>query len=461
MDRLDTAPWRGIHTRILLVLGVGWALDAFEVTIINNVLTPLVADFGIDTTRALIGNWTVWFTGLLIGALGFGWLADRLGRKRLFVATLVLYSVATVLAATAPSFEVFLFFRFLTAIGVGGEYSAITSAIGEYMPARYRGRATVVTMNFFSVGAVFASLVALFALGPLSAFFTEQLGIAGWRGALLIGAAAALYGLWARRAIPESPRWLLSQGRTREADAVITTVSGVSRDGRVQGPAVAARRSLRAQLAELVSPPLRRRTAFACTIDFAASLAYYGVTTMLTAFILVAGVVELPAAQVPYVTLTGNVLGALLGGYLLALVVDRYGRKVCLVAAFVISIVGTVGLGLAGTAGSLPLTVLAFTVALLGATTAWIAVYTVVSEIYPTHLRATGVGLMVGAGRIGGLIGVLAPALLVGSLGLLTAVLATVAIFSSGLVAALWWYRNGPEAAGRTLEELAPVGGRV
>ncbi|MDQ3990078.1 MAG: MFS transporter, partial [Actinomycetota bacterium] len=215
MDRLDTAPWRGLHTRILLVLGVGWALDAFEVTIINNVLTPLVADFGIDTTRALIGNWTVWFTGLLIGALGFGWLADRFGRKRLFVATLVLYSVATVLAATAPSFEVFLFFRFLTAIGVGGEYSAITSAIGEYMPARYRGRATVVTMNFFSVGAVFASLVALFALGPLSAFFTEQLGIAGWRGALLIGAAAALYGLWARRAIPESPRWLLSQGRTR------------------------------------------------------------------------------------------------------------------------------------------------------------------------------------------------------------------------------------------------------
>ncbi len=460
MDRLDTAPWRGIHTRILLVLGVGWALDAFEVTIINNLLTPLVADFDIDTTRALIGNWTVWFTGLLIGALGFGWLADRLGRKRLFVATLVLYSVATVLAATAPSFEVFLFFRFLTAIGVGGEYSAITSAIGEYMPARYRGRATVVTMNFFSVGAVFASLVALFALGPLSAFFTGQLGIAGWRGALLIGAVAAFYGLWARRAIPESPRWLLSQGRTEEADVVITAVSGVARDGRVQGTAVAARRSLRAQLAELVSPPLRRRTTFACTIDFAASLAYYGVTTMLTAFILVAGVVELPAAQVPYVTLTGNVLGALLGGYLLALAVDRYGRRACLVVAFVISIVGTVGLGLAGTAGSLPLTVLAFTVALLGATTAWIAVYTVVSEIYPTHLRATGVGLMVAAGRIGGLIGVLAPALLVGSFGLLTAVLATVAIFSSGLVAALWWYRNGPEAAGRTLEELAPVGAR-
>lgn len=134
-----------MHTRILLVLGLGWALDAFEVTIINNILTPLVDDFGIDTTRALIGNWTVWFGGLLIGALGFGWLADRFGRKRLFIVTLVIYSAATVLAATAPSFEIFLLFRFLTAVGVGGEYSAITSAIGEYVPSRYRGRATVVT----------------------------------------------------------------------------------------------------------------------------------------------------------------------------------------------------------------------------------------------------------------------------------------------------------------------------
>lgn len=82
-------------------------------------LTPLVDDFGIDTTQALIGNWTVWFGGLLIGALGFGWLADRFGRKRLFIATLVIYSVATVLAATAPSFEIFLLFRFITAVGVG------------------------------------------------------------------------------------------------------------------------------------------------------------------------------------------------------------------------------------------------------------------------------------------------------------------------------------------------------
>ncbi len=461
MDRLDNAPWRSMHTRILLVLGLGWALDAFEVTIINNVLTPLVDDFGIDTTQALIGNWTVWFGGLLIGALGFGWLADRFGRKRLFIATLVIYSVATVLAATAPSFEIFLLFRFITAVGVGGEYSAITSAIGEYVPSRYRGRATVVTMNFFSGGAILASLAALFALGPLSVFFVEQLGVAGWRGALLIGAAAALYGLWVRRLIPESPRWLLSQGRTAAADAVITAVSGVERGGEVRSPVtVAARSSLRVQLAELFSPALRARTTFACTIDFAASLAYYGITTMLSAFILVEGVVAIAPERVPYVILFGNVFGALLGGYLLALFVDRIGRKRCLVGAFVISIIGTVALGFAGSVGSLALTVAGFTAALLGATASWIAVYTVVSEIYPTHLRATGVGVMVGAGRIGGLIGVLAPALLVDSFGLLTAVLATVAIFSSGLVAALWWYRYGPEASGRILEDLAPVGAR-
>ncbi len=199
----------------------------------------------------------------------------------------------------------------------------------------------------------------------------------------------------------------------------------------------------------------RSRTVFACVIDFAASLAYYGITTALSAFILVRGVVDIAPARVPYVYLVGNVLGALLGGIALALLVDRIGRKNSLVAAFSVSIAGTVLLGLAGSSGSLPLTVAAFCLALFGATASWIAVYTVVAEIYPTHLRATGVGLMVAAGRVGGLIGVLAPALLVGVLGLLSAVLVTVAIFSSGLVAALWWRRHGLEARGRSLEELA------
>jgi MFS family permease len=171
--RLDRAAWRPIHNRILLALGIGWALDSFEVQIISSVLTPLANDFGVLGTDGAIAPcavsliWVVWFAGLMTGATAFGWLADRFGRKRLFVATLVMYSVATVISALSPTLGVFLVFRFITALGVGGEYSAVTSAIAEYMPTRRRGAAaaaTAATLNFWSIGGIAAGLIGIFFL---------------------------------------------------------------------------------------------------------------------------------------------------------------------------------------------------------------------------------------------------------------------------------------------------------
>ncbi len=220
-DRLDRSSWRPIHRRIAAALGVGWALDAFEVQIIGSVIPSIASDFHLDKGQQ-IAVFVVWFLGLGIGAAGFGYLADRVGRRRLFVATLLLYSLSAIATAASPTYLVFMIFRFLTGLGVGGEYSAVCSAISEFMPARVRGRTNALVMNFWSLGGIVAGLVSIL-------FVSALLGAHGWRVALLFGAVSAGYALYARRLVPESPRWLASQGRLEEASAVIEQVTGIAR----------------------------------------------------------------------------------------------------------------------------------------------------------------------------------------------------------------------------------------
>ena len=216
--RLDASSWRPIHTRIAIALGLGWMLDAFEVQIIGSVIPGIQEEFGLDSGDAVWIN-VVWFTGIALGALGFGYLADRIGRKRLFVATLLLYSVAAVATASAPNFWLFIAFRFITALGVGGEYSAVTSAIAEFTPAHNRGRSNGLVMSFWAAGGILASLVSLVVISTL--------GLT-WRYTLLFGVLSAGYGLLARRLIPESPRWLAAHGRLEEADEIVTHITGVA-----------------------------------------------------------------------------------------------------------------------------------------------------------------------------------------------------------------------------------------
>jgi len=184
-----------MHTRIAMALGLGWMLDAFEVQIIGSVIPGIQAEFGLGSGQAVVIN-IVWFGGIGAGAIGFGYLADRFGRKRLFGATLILYSVAAVATATAPSYELFILFRFVTALGVGGEYSALTSAIAEFMPARHRGRSNGLVMTFWALGGILASLVSILVISTLGL---------GWRYTLLFGVLSAGYGVLARRLVPESP----------------------------------------------------------------------------------------------------------------------------------------------------------------------------------------------------------------------------------------------------------------
>ena len=215
LDALSEAPWRRFHTIAVLLFGVGWAMDAFEVTLIGTVLGALRAEFGLgaDAMSLLLG---AWFAGLMLGAVGFGVLADRHGRRRVFLASLVLYGLSTMAAAVAPGLWALLALRFLAGIGVGAEYSAINGAIGELLPVQHRGRAAAIVMNFWPVGAMLAALVSILFLNLI-----PQQAIA-WRLGFALGAAGGLFVAYFRRVLPESPRsrCLLPLAGTRVPETV-------------------------------------------------------------------------------------------------------------------------------------------------------------------------------------------------------------------------------------------------
>lgn len=461
-SRLDRSAWRPIHSKILLALGIGWALDSFEVQIIGSVLGPLAKDFGLlDASGSIRASavstiWVVWFAGLMVGSTTFGWLADRYGRKRLFVATLVMYAAATVLSAFAPTFAVFLIFRFITALGVGGEYSAVTTAVAEFMPVRRRGASTATTMNFWSIGGIVSGLVGLVFL---NGFVGKQLAVGGsaisaWRLCLLAGSAAALYALYARRAIPESPRWLVQQGRFAEANAIITSISGIEDANPAEMTVAPPAPSLGGQVRELWTA-YRARLIYGATLEFAGSAAYYGLFTFVAAYVLVDSQVKVSAGAVPLFYLVGNI-GALIGGATIALVIDRIGRGNTVLLSYGTATVSVLLLTLAAVAKSPALTLAAFTLCVFSATCSWISAYTTFAELFPTELRATGVGLCVAAGRFGGMVGVVGLSYITSALGLIVAFVLLAVFFAIGAVAAAVWRSRGIEAAGLSLEEVSP-----
>jgi len=443
-DRLDRSPWRPIHSRIAGALGIGWALDAFEVQIIGSLIPSIATDFHLSKGQQ-IAVFVVWFAGLGIGSTVFGYLADRLGRRRLFVATLLLYSLSAIATAASPSYGVFMVFRFLTGLGVGGEYSAVSSAISEFMPARVRGRANAFVMNFWSIGGIVAGLVSIL-------FVSTLLGPRGWRFALLFGALSAGYGLYARRLIPESPRWLASQGRLREANTVIEQVTGLGRERAEYLPAE-LNTSARGQLGELWREH-RGRLLFGMALDFSEAAGYYGLFSFIPVFVLTRGVVDVGAGTVPYYYVIAN-LGALGGGLVVSWTLDRAGRKPTVFWAYVAAAASSLLVAAAAQTGSPALTLAAFTVAVFFATTAWVSAYPTFTELFPTHLRATGVGASVAVGRVGAILGAVVLAQAASSFGVWSAFATLAGLWTIGALTAGIWWRRGIEARGMSLEALA------
>src|SRR6188472_2996618 len=211
--RLDNLRWSGFHTRVVLALGITWILDGLEVTLAGALSGALKESPTLKFSNFDVGlaN-SAYLAGAVIGALGFGWLTDRIGRKKLFFITLALYLTAT--AATALSWSVtsYALFRFLTGAGIGGEYTAINSTIQELVPARYRGCTDLVINGSFWIGAALGATGSIVLLDP--DLLAPDLG---WRLAFFIGAVLGLVIFLMRFWLPESPRWLMTHGRLEEA----------------------------------------------------------------------------------------------------------------------------------------------------------------------------------------------------------------------------------------------------
>jgi MFS family permease len=218
--RLDRLPWSRFHTLVITALGITWILDGLEVTVAGSIAGALQSSPILHFSASEVGLLgSAYLAGAVLGALVFGYLTDRLGRRPLFMVTLGLYLVATALTAASWDLMSFVAFRFLTGAGIGGEYAAINSAIQEFVPARFRGRVDLAVNGSFWVGA---------ALGALGAVVFLQPGVLpddiGWRAAFGIGAVLGLGILGLRRFVPESPRWLMIHGRIDEAEAVIAEI---------------------------------------------------------------------------------------------------------------------------------------------------------------------------------------------------------------------------------------------
>lgn len=452
-QRLDRLRWSRRHTTILVALGIGWLFDSLEVNLVGNFINPLDAHFHASPLAGQFVTFS-WLIGIFFGALVGGQLADRFGRRRLFVATLVWYAGFTIITGLSPTLWFLVGLRFITGLGVGAEYPIINAAISELMPARVRGVASAAVMNFWSIGAILAGVLAFLVLNTLA------LGDAtSWRYGFALGGVVAIVVLYYRRRLPESPRWLASQGRTEEAEAIVARLEAQAGIGeeRVEGYATEqAQPKLLAAISELVHR-YPGRLALGAALDLSEAFGYYGIFAFMPLVVFPA--IGIPNNQIPIFYVLGNV-GALIGGSLMTLVFDRLGRIRTVLLCYFLAAVGVGFLALATQTKGYALVLVAFMVSNGFGTAAWTAAYPTFTELFPTHLRGAGVGTSVAVGRIGAAFGVV----LVTTVSLHTNVtvgyVIVIAFWLVGLVAmGIYALRRGTDAARLPLEAM--VGPRL
>ncbi|MEA2256153.1 MAG: hypothetical protein QOG35_2198 [Solirubrobacteraceae bacterium] len=408
--RLDRLPWSRFHWRIVIGLGTVWILDGLQVTIVGSIAPRMTeAGSGIHLSTADVGiAAAIYVAGACIGALVFGHLTDRYGRKRLFMVTLGLYIVASV--ATAFAFAPWYFFalRFLTGLGIGGEYSAINTAIDELIPARNRGHVDLAINGSFWVGAGIGGVASLL-------FLDEHLFAAdvGWRLAFGIGALLGVAILLVRRNVPESPRWLFIHGREQEAERIVDRIEAevraeVGRDLPEPGESIVVRQREAIPFREIASVAIRRypnRAVLGLALFIGQAFLYNAVTfdlgTILSRFFGVS------SGAIPYfmvIFAASNFLGPLLLGRLF----DTVGRIPMISGTYLGSAAIVVVLGFLLRADTLTrwsfmaLVMAAFFLASAGASSA----YLTVSEIFPMETRALAIALFYAVGTaVGGISG--------------------------------------------------------
>ncbi len=400
--RLDALGWSRWHQRVIIALGITWILDGLEASLVANLAPTLRDPRALDLSAGEIGfaN-TVYLVGQVVGALVFGHLTDRLGRKRLFLITIALYLVATAASGLAPNYTVFLVLRFFAGAGIGGEYSAINSAIDELVPARIRGQVDLAINGSYWIGVGLGAGLTMVLLDP----DLFSIGV-GWRVAFGFGAILGIAILAIRRDMPESPRWLLMHGHVKEAQATMVHI-----ETRVGAPAgafepvaitvfgpVGARHLLRTLFVRY-----RRRTILGVSLMLAQAFLY---NSIFFSYGLILEKFHDVDAESVGMYIIPFAIGNFLGPLLLGRHFDHWGRRVMIPLTYAASGVLLLITGLLFVGGYLDALTqtIAWSVVFFVASAAASSAYLTVSELFPVELRGMAIavfyafGTLVGAG---------------------------------------------------------------
>jgi putative MFS transporter len=435
------------HSKLLWVSGIGWMFDAMDIGLLSFVLPNIIAHFKTSAAQSgLIASFT--FLGMFAGAAAAGSLADRFGRKAVFQWTLILYAIGTGLSAFAWDINSLLVFRLISGLGLGGELPVASTLVSEWSSSRTRGRMLVLLESFWAYGWALAALIAYLLVPRLPVDI-------GWRVAFALGSLPALYVLYTRRALPESPRYLVAAGRSEEA------VASLRLAGRIAGDqaAVPSMEEIRPigqdthmgdRWTALFWGILGKRTFMLWILWFGMVFSYYGIFTWLpnilaSNFQLLRGLeynLIITLAQIP-------------GYFAAAWLVERLGRRYTLSLFLVGAALGAFLFRNAG--GPVDLTLYGCVISFF-ALGAWGVIYTYTPELYPTRIRAWGSGVAAAVGRIGGIIGPFVTATIIGTnpaqnpAGVTVTFIMFTVIF---LAIAANVFFLGEETSGRTLEEIS------
>lgn len=460
-SRMDRLPWARWHWLVIIALGVTWILDGLEVTIVSNIAGVLVTpESGLALTEGQIGLAAgIYIAGACTGSIFFSYLTDRFGRKKLFLITLAVYLVFSFLTAFSWNFWSFVIFRFMAGTGIGGEYSAIYSAVDELIPARFRGQVALAISGSYWIGALFGSALSILLLNPnfISQYY-------GWRVAFWLGAGLGLCILLIRRYVPESPRWLITHGRNEEAEETTSAIENMVRSetGRelpeVQGPSLTIEQRQSIGFGIILRAMFQmypKRTVLGLTLMASQAFLYNAI--FFTYALVLTRFYGIEASAIPYYLIPfalGNILGPLLLGRLF----DTIGRVPMIAGCYFIC------------GALMTLTGYLFYIEVLTAVTQtamWCIVfffasaaasagYLTVSEIFPMEIRAMAIALFYAiATAIGGISGPVIFGQLIGTGNATNLFVAYLVGAGFMIFAALVELILGVRAEGQSLESIA------
>ena len=442
--RIERIPFNPFHWQLLLIGGLGYAFDGLDAAVVAFVLPILRTSWSLSSIQVgFLGSAT--YVGFFFGALFAGLIGDAIGRKAVMMWALVIYCVASVVSAFAQDWPTFLACRVVAGAGTGAESAIIAPFLTEFVAGRYRGRFTGSLAGFFSFGFVAAALLG---------YFVIPLHPEAWRWVLVATALPIVMLLWWRRALPESPRWLASMGREAEAEAVVAGMERrAERAGHVLGavPATAAapvdiggERSFFGKLALLWAPGLARITAMTWVMWVSITFSYYAFFTWIPSLLVASGMtitrsfgysIAIYLAQIP-------------GYFSAAYMNERIGRQATIASYMIMGGISAIGLAIAGTDQTVMLAGICLSFFMNGT---YAGVYAYTPELFPTEVRATGMGTASSVGRIGAIVSPILVGWLYPNFGFAGVFGTTTVVLLIGATAVIFM---GIQTRGRSLEDI-------